>query len=126
MSNITHGGTSARAQASVLSLYDSERFKAPGMMSDGAWAKSSWMDVDKALAGKLNASSNIRIVCNTVMSPTTKKVFGEFKAAYPNTKVVTYDPISSSAMLQANQMNFGQAVIPNLSLIHISEPTRPY
>ena len=113
MSSITHGGTSARAQASVLSLYDSERFKSAGTITDGVWTKTSWMEVDKAIAGKLNASSNIRIVCNTVMSPTTKKVFNEFKTAYPNTKVVTYDPISSSAMLQANLMNFGEAVIPN-------------
>ena len=113
MSSITKGGTSARAQASVLSLYDSERIKSAGTIVDGAWTKGSWADIDKAVAGKLGAGANIRIVCNTVMSPTTKKVFNEFKGSFPNTKVVTYDPISSSAMLQANQENFGEAVVPN-------------
>ncbi len=113
MSKITKGGTSARAQASVLSLYDSERIKSAGMISSGAFTKSNWADVDKAVAGKLSASSNVRIVCNTVMSPTTKKVFNEFKGSFPNAKVVTYDPVSSSAMLQANMENFGEAVVPN-------------
>jgi len=113
MSSITKGGTTARAQASVLSLYDSDRLKSAGTIENGTFTKGNWADIDKAVAGKLTASSNIRVVCNTVMSPTTKKVFNEFKGAFPNTKVVTYDPISSSAMLQANQENFGEAVIPN-------------
>jgi len=113
MSPITAGGTTARAQASVLSLYDSDRFKSAGTITDGVWTKAEWSEVDKAIGSKLSAGSNIRIVCNTVMSPTTKKAFNDFKATYPNTKVVTYDPISSSAILQANQANFGEAVIPN-------------
>ncbi len=108
-SNITKGGTSARAQAVVLSLYDTHRFQYPTI--DGE--KAEWAAIDKAVKSKLNTGSTIRIVTNTVLSPTTKAVFAEFQAKYPNTKVVSYDPVSSAAMLIANERCFGQKVIPN-------------
>ncbi len=113
LSPITKGGTSARAQASVLSLYDVNRIQYGGQMVDGKAQKMSWADLDKAISSKLSSGSQIRIVTNTILSPTTKKVFREFQAKFPNTKVVTYDPISSSAILEANQQSFGQKVIPN-------------
>ena len=34
-------------------------------------------------------------------------------AKYPNTKVVVYDPVSYSALLDANQMNFGKRALPS-------------
>ncbi len=115
-SKITKGGTSARVQASVLSLYNTSRFKGPGKISGEkrTWSDlTSWEDLDKEIKGKLNSNSTIRIITNTVLSPTTKKVFAEFAAKYPNTKVISYDPISSAAILLANQENFGDKVIPN-------------
>jgi hypothetical protein len=60
----------------------------------------------------LKASTGIRIVTNTLMSPTAKRALGEFAAKYPNAKVVTYDPVSASALLDANAKNFGQRVVP--------------
>lgn len=113
LSKVTRGGTSARAQASVLSLYDNNRIKYPGTIENGKVSKVTWEDLDKEVMGKLNAGGGVRILANTVMSPTTKKVFEDFKAKYPNTEVVMYDPVSSSAMLEANQESFGQAVIPD-------------
>ncbi len=114
LSKITNGGTSARAQAAVISLYDKNRFKSCGTNSiDDGFTKSSWADIDKTVMGKLNGSAQIRIVTNTVLSPTTKKVFAEFTQKYPNARVVTYDPVSSSAMLEANEQCFGEKVIPS-------------
>ena len=113
LSTVSKGGTSARVQASVLSLYDSNRFK--GAMSLVDKKSMSWADLDGVIKGKLNGRSNIRLVCNTVLSPTEKTVIQEFSAAYPNTKVVMYDPVSSSAMLEANEANFGDKSIPNYS-----------
>ncbi|MFT6443009.1 MAG: molybdopterin-containing oxidoreductase family iron-sulfur binding subunit, partial [Salibacteraceae bacterium] len=113
LSTVTKGGTSARVQASVLSLYDSNRFKRPMSLVDKK--SMTWADLDTAIKGKLNGSSNIRLVCNTVLSPTAKTVIQEFTTAYPNTKVVMYDPVSSSAMLEANEANFGDKAIPNYS-----------
>ncbi|MEZ4948423.1 MAG: TAT-variant-translocated molybdopterin oxidoreductase [Saprospiraceae bacterium] len=113
LSEVTKGGTSARAQASVLSLYDNNRIQHAGTIENGKVKKMSWDDLDKEVMSKLAAGTGVRIVTNTVMSPTTKKVFADFQAKYPNTEVVTYDPVSSSAILEANQESFGQATIPD-------------
>lgn len=113
LSPITGGGTSARAQASVLSLYDTSRLSGPKMKSGDSWKDTDWAEVDKLMATTLPASTGIRIVTNTLMSPTAKRALGEFAAKYPNAKVVTYDPVSASALLDANAKNFGQRVVPS-------------
>ncbi len=112
LSTMTKGGTSARAQAAVLSLYDTNRYKKPMMTADGGTTEASWGDIDATVMAKLAASNNIRIVTNTILSPTSKKVLGDFMAKYPQSKVVTYDPVSSAAILEANEMSFGDRVIP--------------
>jgi len=106
MSSMTMGGTSARAQASVLGLYDINRAKSPRMINkdSGDMEDVSWEALDRGLKGRVDA--NTVILTNTVMSPTTKKVFQDLGA-----KVVTYDPISSSAMLEANEECFGEKAI---------------
>ncbi len=121
LSGITKGGTSARAQASVLSLYDTNRIPGPARITDGRIQLpanrnaqgTTWQEVDAEIMGKLNANAQVRIVTHTLMSPTTKKAIADFTAKFPNTQVVTYDPVSSSALLQANEESFGQKVVPN-------------
>ncbi|HFA50090.1 MAG TPA: 4Fe-4S dicluster domain-containing protein [Bacteroidetes bacterium] len=112
LSSITKGGTSARAQASVLSLYDTNRYQSPMKKSDGRWEKSSWAELDKNLPGKLGKGT-VRVLTNTILSPTAKKALGEFLAKYPGAQVVTQDAVSSSAILQANEASFGQKTIPD-------------
>lgn len=74
-SSITKGGSSAQVEASVLSLYDKERLVEP--MKDGA--ETDWATLDKEVTSQLNKiaaqtqGSGIRIVSNTVLSPTTKR-----------------------------------------------------
>ncbi len=112
-SKVTKGGTSARAQAVVLDLYNTERFKSPIVMGEEKGTATTWDDLDKTIASKINPASTIRIVTNTILSPTTKKAIADFTAKYPNTQVVTYDPISSAAILLANEASFGDKVIPD-------------
>ncbi len=120
LSKVTMGGTSARAQASVLSLYDTSRLDGPYLVKEGKLdrprnkreAGPSWEQIDKEISGKLKPDANIRILANTILSPTTKKAIADFTTKFPNTKVVMYDPVSSSAILEANQACFAQAVIP--------------
>ncbi|WP_235297030.1 TAT-variant-translocated molybdopterin oxidoreductase [Portibacter marinus] len=109
LSPITKGGTSARAQALVLDLYDLNRLREPSINGEEA----TWDDLDQQVKQKLAASSNIRILTNTILSPSAKAAITEFTEKFPNAKVVTYDPISSSAQLDANEESFGQRVIPN-------------
>ncbi len=112
LSGVTKGGTNTRTQAAVLSLYDTNRIKGCYSQDGETMTAMSWSEVDKAMGTKLNAGSRILIITNTILSPTAKKALGEFTAAYPNAKVVTYDPVSSSAILEANQECFGDQVIP--------------
>ncbi len=112
MSSITKGGTHARVQASVLSLYDTHRYQSPMKNDGGKWSKMTWEDLDKEVGGKL-ATGSVKVIANTILSPTAKKALGEFLAKYPGSSVVTYDSVSSSAMLQANEACFGKKAIPN-------------
>ena len=112
LSGVTKGGTSARAQASILSLYDQNRIQGPGKVNKGSVQYSSWEELDKAVKGKL-AGAQVRIVTNTIMSPTAKKALGEFTQKYPGAKVVTYDAVSSAALLLANEQSFGMRVVPD-------------
>lgn len=113
ISKVTMGGTSARVQASVLSLYDSSRLTGP--TANGAPA--TWSDVDKEIGSKLGAiaakGGAIRILSSTIISPSTKAVIADFSARYPSTKHVTYDAVSYSGIAKANQQTFGQAIIPS-------------
>ena len=112
LSPIIKGGTSARAQAYVLDLYDVNRLQNPGKVgAEGIPVPSDWTSIDSA-AKSAFANGNIRILTNTVMSPMTKAAIAEFVARYPNTQVVTIDPVSSSALLQANEANFGSRFVP--------------
>ncbi len=108
LSEVTKGGVSAPIHASLLSLYDNEKIKFPTKnASEIAWSK-----LDSEIKAALAVSKNVRIVTNTVLSPTTKKVFADFAVKYPSTKVVTYDANSVSGLIEANATSFGKAVIP--------------
>ena len=112
-SPVSKGGTSARAQASVLSLYDTNRLKGPGRISDGSLTESSWEDLDREMIGALKRDSRVAIVSHTIMSPSTLKAIEDFKNVYPNTTVSTYDPVSCAALLIANEQQFGVKAIPS-------------
>lgn len=113
LSSVTKGGTSARAQASVLSLYDTRRIQHPGTVKEGNVNKMEWNALDREVKSRLAAGGNIRLITHTIISPTAKKALAEFTAKYPNARVVTYDPVSSAALLAANEQSFGARVIPN-------------
>jgi molybdopterin-containing oxidoreductase family iron-sulfur binding subunit len=114
LSSISNGSTSARVQGSVLSLYDDgARYKAP--MIGGK--ESTWNAVDAEVTSKLTAAAtsgkSIALVTSTIISPSTLSVIEEFKKKYPSTKHITYDAVSSSALLQANNLTFGTQTIPD-------------
>jgi Fe-S-cluster-containing dehydrogenase component/anaerobic selenocysteine-containing dehydrogenase len=114
LSSISYGSTSARVQGSVLSLYDDgARYKAP--MIGGK--ESTWNMVDTEVVSKFTAASltgkSIALVTSTIISPSTLSVIEDFKKKYPTTKHITYDAVSSSALLQANNLTFGSQTIPD-------------
>ncbi|MGB3617809.1 MAG: TAT-variant-translocated molybdopterin oxidoreductase [Catalinimonas sp.] len=108
LSGVTRGGTSARTQAAVLDLYDTERYRGPLVQGKAA----EWADVDRAINTALGSSRNVRLVSQTVMSPSTLAVIDDLKGRYPSLQHVQYDPVSYHGMLEANKQDFGQRALP--------------
>jgi MoCo/4Fe-4S cofactor protein with predicted Tat translocation signal len=113
LSKVSRGGTSAQVEASVLSLYDNYRLRGPKINN----ANAEWETVDSEVIAKLNEiagkGGQIRIVSNTILSPSTKVAIDKFKAKYPTASHVQYDSISSYGILKANKETFGTAMIPS-------------
>lgn len=113
LSPLTGGGTSARVQASVLNLYDDARLREPRKGE----INTSWEDLDRdiliELKGHSDRNRKVVLLTSTIISPSTKELIREFTATYPNIEWIQYDAVNFSAMRKANEMNFGNAVIPN-------------
>jgi len=113
LSNVTKGGVSAQVEASVLSLYDNSRLRGP----KASGKRIEWSDLDNEVISKLSDISGkggqIRIISNTILSPSTKAVLERFIAKYPTTQHIQYDQNSHYGMLKANEESFGTAMIPS-------------
>ncbi len=113
LSSISKRGTSARVQASVLDLYDDARFKTPLKRGEA----TTWNEVDDYIGKKLAQLSRdgkkVVLLTSTVISPSTRKVIGQFKTKYPNVEWLTYDSVSATGILKANELSFGKAFIPD-------------
>src|SRR3984885_7897801 len=107
------GGLSARAQASVLDLYDVSRLKNP-LKDNGDYG---WEQTDSFVKSELAAikagGKTIGIVTSTVSSPSSLGVIADFIAAYPTAKHINYDAVSYTGIIQGNQNSFGKAVLPH-------------
>ncbi|MEN8224737.1 MAG: Fe-S-cluster-containing hydrogenase [Bacteroidota bacterium] len=114
-SKITLGGTQARVQASVLNLYDLSRLRGPKKDNNDV----TWDEIDSAVIQQLTAlagdNKKVVLLTSTIISPSSRQLITQFIEKYPNIEWITYDEISSSAMLDANQISFGKKNIPNYS-----------
>ncbi|MET6999539.1 TAT-variant-translocated molybdopterin oxidoreductase [Chitinophaga defluvii] len=110
LSSVTQGATTAKVQGSVLALYDVARLRYPTISG----SETTWTELDKQVAAALAGLGGAPVVLlsSTIISPSTKKVIGEFLAKYPNSRHVTYDAVSHSGMLQANELAYGKKTIP--------------
>lgn len=109
---ITGGGSHARVQASVLSLYDSARIAGPLMNG----ASAEWSAVDTEIKSKLAALAQrggaIRILSSTIISPSFKKALELFSTSYPNVELIQYDAVSYDGISKAHELTHGSAIIP--------------
>ncbi|MCF8381247.1 MAG: TAT-variant-translocated molybdopterin oxidoreductase [Bacteroidales bacterium] len=106
------GGTTARVQASVLSLYDDARYKSPLHSGD----QISWEKLDSEIRMHLNKSieteKKIVILSSTLISPSTIALIEEFKLKYSGVQWIQYDPISVSAIREAHKQAYSVGIIP--------------
>ena len=107
-SAVTRGRTNAQVEASLLSLYDSQRLQGPTLNREPI----TWDSLDKAVTARLRNASNPAIISYTILSPSTQAAIDRMLRAYPNMRHIMYDPIASEGILEANRQTFGQAVIP--------------
>ncbi len=110
--SFTGGGTSARAQASVLDLYDMFRAKFPLHKAAGADKEVKYNEVptfeqlDKMIMDAMKTTTgSVVLLTSTINSPSTKDIISKF----PNLRHVQYDAVSYSGMLEANEASgFGR------------------
>jgi len=94
---ISKGALNSRMNASVLGLYDGARLKGPRKGSD-----IDWNSLDSEMKAALSAASNIRILSNTVISPSTRRAIQIFSDKYAGkVKHLQYDTISYNGLSAA-------------------------
>lgn len=106
-SDITRGGTSAQVEASILSLYDTQRLAQPLINGE----KADWAQLDQQVISALGTARNLRVLSNTILSPATQSVINDFTSRVGGEHIV-YDSFSYHALIEANRENFGEAAIP--------------
>jgi molybdopterin-containing oxidoreductase family iron-sulfur binding subunit len=96
---IAGGGLNSRMNASVLGLYDGARLKGPKKGS----ADIDWSALDADMRAALVGANSIRIVSNTIISPSTQRAINAFSEKYTGkVKHVQYDAVSYSGLAKAN------------------------
>lgn len=111
LSPINNGKVNAIVEASVLSLYDKERLTGPYLAGE----KTDWASLDAEVKSKVAAAGNIKIVSNTVLSPSTLKALNLFSESVGGAEVIMYDPLSNYGIAKASESMYGQAVVPSYS-----------
>ena len=113
---LSQGGLCAVGQALPLGLYDSHRLGHP--LRDGKPAE--WDDVDAAISQALDSVEQeggaVRFVTSTVTSPTLRASIDAFLDRFSDARQVTFDAVSSSAILDAHEQTHGVRVLPHYRL----------
>jgi molybdopterin-containing oxidoreductase family iron-sulfur binding subunit len=106
------GTTSARVQASVLSLYDNNRLRNPLLETK----ESDWKAIDSKVIETLKelkgTAKKIVILSGTTASPSSNKLIEDFAKAFSNVSHVAYDALSESAALDAFNEAYGVRALP--------------
>jgi len=109
----TRGGTDVFSQASVLQLYDPDRSKAVKHLD----AISTWGDFTTRLAGAMNAQralqgAGLRILTETVVSPTLAAQLQALLESMPQAKWVQWEPVSRDHVRAGAKLALGEYVEP--------------
>ena len=109
---LARGGLCAVGQASLLGLYDSQRFKTP----QRAGTNSTWAEVDGEIRAQLARTADdkgaVRFLTGTLTSPTMRAAIAEFLKPFADARHVVYDSLSSSAILDAHERTHGARRLP--------------
>jgi molybdopterin-containing oxidoreductase family iron-sulfur binding subunit len=112
---LSRGGLCAAGQASLLGIYDRLRLSQP--LHDGK--EATWDDIDRDIRDQLRdlrAKGRVRVLSGTITSPTMQASIQRFLSTFTDAKHVVYDPISSSAIVDAHERTHGVRVLPRYRL----------
>jgi MoCo/4Fe-4S cofactor protein with predicted Tat translocation signal len=107
----SQGGTDVYAQASLLDLYDPDRAQNITYMGD----TRSWTAFMEAVKGPMSVQKSVqgggvRILTQTVSSPTLADQIRNYLKANPQAKWHVYEPISRDNANEGAKMAFGEVV----------------
>src|SRR5215470_6258569 len=105
------GGTDIFAQASILGMYDPDRSQTITKRGD----VNSWAQFVKEIKGPLAVQkglggAGIRILTQTITSPTLADQLRTFLKTYPQAKWHVYEPVNRDNVLEGAKLAFGQPV----------------
>jgi MoCo/4Fe-4S cofactor protein with predicted Tat translocation signal len=105
------GGTDVYTQASLLDLYDPDRAQTITYMGD----VRSWTAFSEAVKGPMSvqkgiAGQGVRILTQTVSSPTLAGQIRDYLKANPQAKWHVYEPINRDNVYEGAKMAFGEVV----------------
>lgn len=112
---MNQGKLCARGQASLLSLYDPDRLRAPVMRTrpeTGEGKAIGWSDADGTIAAKLRGAKRVRVLSGSIQSESTSRLIREFLAAFPSGEHVEWEPLSYDNWVDAQAVSYGEAVLP--------------
>ena len=102
------GKSDIYSQASLLGLYDPDRSQRVLYRGEtSSWAQFQQAFLAALAVRKPNGGQGIYILSETITSPTLAAQWKQAQAAYPNAKLVQYDPINSDSARSASKAVFG-------------------
>jgi Fe-S-cluster-containing dehydrogenase component/anaerobic selenocysteine-containing dehydrogenase len=112
---ISRGGLCAVGQASVLGLYDSKRLRNPLVSGQPA----AWSQVDQEIRDSLESiqatGGRVRFLTDSVTGPAERRSIQGFLSRFGDSRHVTYDPISVSAIAEAHGETHGIRALPRFN-----------
>src|SRR5215469_1091611 len=105
------GGTDIFTQASILGMYDPDRSQTIAHLGD----VNSWSEFVKQIKGPLAVQkglggAGIRILTQTISSPSVADQLRAFLKLYPQAKWHVYEPVNRDNVLEGAKLVFGQPV----------------
>jgi len=108
---ITPNGTSGRVQASVLDVYNINRYKNPQKNREPI----DWEIADREIMEQLQqiaeSGKGVLLITPTIISPSTKKLIAEFTETF-GAEWQQYDAIPMDGYRKANLQSFGTDALP--------------
>lgn len=107
------GGVDTFAQASILDLYDPERSQRPFMSGKVAdWERANAVIKKVVGESKKDQGAGLAIILGEAQSPTTNRLLGDLREAYPQALIARYEALSSVSAGVAHELVFGAGIRP--------------